>query len=69
MQQMRANDQQLTFRIFATAAATACNTRLIIETIIVSHTSIANHVGHTTEGTSPHQGFSVFISVEFACEV
>jgi len=26
MQQMRANDQQLTFRIFATAAATACNT-------------------------------------------
>jgi len=66
---MRAHDQQRTIRVFTTAAATARNIRLIVETIIASHTSIANHVGHIAEGTSPHQGFSVLISVEFTCEV
>jgi len=33
--------------------------------IIASHTSISSNV----EGTPPHQGFSLLISVEFACEV
>jgi len=66
---MRAHDQQRTFRIITTAAATARNIRLIVETIITSHTSIAYHVEHIAEGTSPHQGFSAMITVEFACEV
>ena len=48
---------------------TARNIRLIVETIIVSHTSIAYHIEHIAEGTLPHQGFSALISVEFACEV
>jgi len=33
--------------------------------IIASHTSISSNV----EGTPPHQGFSLLISVEFACQV
>jgi len=66
---LRAHDQQQSFRIITTAAATAHNIRLIVETIIASHTSIAYHVEHVAEVTPPHQGFSVMISVEFACEV
>ena len=66
---MRAHDQQRAFRIITTAAATARNIRLIVETIIASHTSIAYRVEHIAEGTPPHQGFSALISVEFACEV
>jgi len=66
---MRAHDQQRTFRIITTAAATARNIRLILETIIASHMSIAYHVEHIAEETPLHQGFSVLISVEFACEV
>jgi len=46
---MHAHDQQQTFRIIATAAATACNIRLIEETIIASH--IAYHIENITEGT------------------
>jgi len=69
MQHMRAHDQQRTYRIITTAAATACNIRLTVDTIIASHTSIAYHVEDIAEGTPPHQGFSVLISVEFACEV
>jgi len=62
---MRAHDQQRTFEIMITAAATAGNIRLIVETIIASHTGIAYHA----EDTPPHQGFSLLISVELACEV
>jgi len=51
-----------------TAAATARNIRLIVETIIASHTSTAYHVEHNAEGTPSHQGFSLLISVDFACE-
>jgi len=58
---MRAHDQQRTFRLITTAAATARNIRLIVETIIASHTSIAYHVKHIAEGTPPHQGFSLSI--------
>jgi len=43
-QHMRDHDQQRTFRIITTAAAAACNIRLIVETIIASHMSLANHV-------------------------
>jgi len=43
--------------------------RLIVETIIASHTSIAYHVEHIAEGMWPHHGLSVLISVEFAREV
>jgi len=46
-----------------TVAATARNIRLIVETII------AYHAEHNAEGTSLHQGFSLLVSVEFACEV
>ena len=66
---MRAHDQQRTFRIMITAAATAPNIRLIVETIIASHTGIAYHVEQNAEGTPPHQGFSLLISVQCACEV
>jgi len=66
---MRAHDQQRTFRIITTAAATARNVRLTVETIIASHRSIAYHVEHIAEGTPPNQGFSVLIIVEFACEM
>jgi len=66
---MPAHDQQRMFSIMITVAATACNIRLIVETIIASHMGIADHVEHNPEGTPPHQGFSLLISVEFACEV
>jgi len=52
-----------------TAAVTARNIRLIVETTIASHASIACHVEHNNEGTPPHQCFRLLISVEFACEV
>jgi len=32
--------------------------------IIVSHTGIAYHVEHNGQGTPPHHGFSLLISVE-----
>ena len=35
----------------------------------VTHGGIAYHVEQNAEGTPSHQGFSVLISVEFACEV
>jgi len=47
---MSAHDQQRTFRIITTAAATARNIRLIVETITASNTSIAYHVEHIAEG-------------------
>jgi len=35
-----------------------------VETIITSHTGIAHYVEHNTQGTPPHHGFSLLISVE-----
>jgi len=64
---MRVHYQQRTFRIIITAAATARNIRQIVETNIASHTR-SHHVEHIAEGMPPHQGFSLLISVEFACE-
>jgi len=32
--------------------------------IIASHTGIAYHVEHIAEGTPPHQGFGLLVSVE-----
>jgi len=43
MQHKSAYDQQPTFSIMMTTVATARNIRLIIETIIMSHTGIAHH--------------------------
>ena len=51
-----------------TAAATARNIGLIVETIIASHTGVTYRVEHNAEGASPLQGFSLLISVEFACD-
>jgi len=48
-----------------TTAATARNNRLIVETIVTSHTGIAHHVEHDAQGTPPHHGFSLLISVVF----
>jgi len=36
---------------------------------IASHTGISSHVEHNAAGAAPHQGFSLLIGVEFACEV
>jgi len=47
-------------------ATTACNIQLIVETIIVSHMGMA-YVEHNAQGTPPHHGISLFISVECAC--
>jgi len=49
-----------------TTAATACNIRVIVETIIASHTGIP-YVEHNAQGTPPHHSFSLLISVECAC--
>jgi len=49
-----------------TTAATACNIRLIVEMIIASHTGMA-YVEHNAQGTPPHHGFSVLVSIECAC--
>jgi len=46
-----------------TTAATACNIPLIVETIIASHTGMA-YVEHNAQGTPPHHGFSLLISVD-----
>jgi len=46
-----------------TVAATACNIRLIVETIIVSHMGMA-YVEHNAQGTPQHHGFSLLISVD-----
>jgi len=46
-----------------TRTATARDIRLIVETIITSHTGIAYHLEHNAQGT-PHQGFNLLISVE-----
>jgi len=47
-----------------TTAANACNIRLIVETIIASHTGIGYHVEQYAQGTAPHHCFSQLISVE-----
>jgi len=65
-QHRRAHDHQLTFRITVTTAATERHIRLIVETIITSHTGIAHRVEHDTQGTPPHHGFNLLISVECA---
>jgi len=41
--------------------------RLIVETIITSHTDTAYHVEHNAQGTPPNHGFSLLINVECAC--
>jgi len=46
-----------------TTAVTACKIRLIVETIIASHTGIA-YVNHNAQGAPPHHGFSLLISVD-----
>jgi len=50
-----------------TKSATERNIRLIVQTIISSHTGIVHHVEHDAKGTPPHHGFSLLISVECAC--
>jgi len=61
MQQKSAHDHPRAFRIITTAT-TAYNIRLIVETIIASHTGIAYHVELNAQGTPPHHGFSLLIS-------
>jgi len=46
-----------------TTAATACNIRLIVETIFASHTGMA-YVEHNAQVMPPHHGFSLLISVD-----
>jgi len=46
-----------------TTAATACNIRLIAETIITSHVGMA-YVERNAQGTPPHHGLSLLISVD-----
>jgi len=48
-------------------AATACNIQLIVETIITSHTDISYCIEHNAQGTPPHHGFSLLISVVCVC--
>jgi len=66
-QHKRAHDHQRMFRILITMAATERNIRLIAETIITSHTGTAYNVEHNAQGTPPHHGFSLLVSVECAC--
>jgi len=66
---MRDHDQQRMFWMIITGAATVRNIGLIVWVIIASHTGISSHVEHNAERTPPHQGFSLFINVEFACAV
>jgi len=47
-----------------TTAAAARNIQLIAGTIITSHTGIAYHFEHDAQGTGPHHGFNLLISVE-----
>jgi len=49
-------------------AATARNIRLIVETIITSHTGMAYLVEHKAQSTSPHHCLSLLINIECACE-
>jgi len=46
-----------------TTTATACYIRLIVETIIASHTAMA-YVEHNAQDTPPHHGFSLLIAVD-----
>ena len=48
-------------------AATERNIRLIVETIIMSHTGITYRIEHNAQGTLPHHGFSLLISVAYTC--
>jgi len=48
-----------------TTPATERNIRLLVETMITSHV-IEYHLEHNAEGTPPHHGFSLLISVECA---
>jgi len=45
-------------------AAPACNIRLIVETVLKSHTAMAYCIECNAQGTPPHHGFSLLISVE-----
>ena len=66
-QRKSAHDHQRIFRILITTATTVRNILLMVENIITSHTGIAHHVEHNPEGTQPHHGFNLLISVECAC--
>jgi len=67
MQHESACDQQQTFKIMITTAATARNIWLIVETIITSQTGIAYHGEHNAHGMPPHYGFRLLIIIEFVC--
>jgi len=43
-QHKRAHDQRRTYTIIITTATTACNIRLMVVTIITSHTGMAYHI-------------------------
>jgi len=47
-----------------TTAGNARNIRLIVETIITSHTGIAYHVEYNDESTPPHRGFGLLIIIQ-----
>jgi len=51
-----------------TTAATARIIRLIVETIIASHTGMAC-VEHNAQGTQPHHGFSFSLLISVDCWV
>jgi len=52
-----------------TTATTARNIRLVVETIITSHTGVGYHVEQYAQGTPPRHSFSLLISVECTCVV
>jgi len=52
-----------------TTAITTRNVRLIVETIITSHTRIAYPVEHYAEGKTPHHRFSILISTVLSVRV
>jgi len=60
---MRAHDQQRTFKVLITAATTARSIRLIVETIIASHTGAY----HITLKARRRTTVCLLIGVEFTC--
>jgi len=54
------------FRSIITSTATVRGIRLIVESILTSHTGIAYYIEHNNQSTPLHHGFSLLISVGFA---
>jgi len=50
-----------------TMAAAARSIQLIVEMIIMSHTVTTYQVEHKAQGTLPHCGFSLLISIGCEC--